>query len=163
MNNWWRAAVDVRLRPRGYWDRQCNINPLTPEFNPSAQRFLTICLLGILLLEPCISLIYAWKTNKYNNYSFNLLIMYGISYTFRHYTAIITAYSYCFLRDAQLRSSRQNIVDGRVVSSGVELGDLRSLRTTPLETTRPSTIFYRLLINWASLRRHLESSLRLAM
>jgi hypothetical protein len=42
--------------------------PLTPELNPSAQRCLTRFLLGILLLEPCISLIYAWKTNKYTNY-----------------------------------------------------------------------------------------------
>jgi hypothetical protein len=32
-------------------------NPLTPELNPSAQRCLTRFLLGILLLEPCISLI----------------------------------------------------------------------------------------------------------
>jgi hypothetical protein len=35
------------------------INPLSPELNPSAQRYLTIFLLGILLLEPCISLTYA--------------------------------------------------------------------------------------------------------
>jgi hypothetical protein len=34
-------------------------NPLTPELNPSAQRCLTRFLLGILLLEPCISLMYA--------------------------------------------------------------------------------------------------------
>jgi hypothetical protein len=27
-------------------------------------------------------------------------------------------------------------------------------RTTSLGTKRPSTIFYRLLLNWASLRRH---------
>jgi hypothetical protein len=33
------------------------------------------------------------------------------------------------------------------------LRDLRSPRTTSLDTTRPSTIFYRLLLNWASLRR----------
>jgi hypothetical protein len=45
-------------------------------------------LLGILLLEPCISLIYTWKPNKYTNYSFSLLIMYGSSYMFRHYIAI---------------------------------------------------------------------------
>jgi hypothetical protein len=32
-------------------------NPLTPELNPSAHRCLTRFLLGILLLEPCISLI----------------------------------------------------------------------------------------------------------
>jgi hypothetical protein len=45
-------------------------------------------LLGSLLLEPCISLIYALKTNKYTNYSFSLLIMYGSSYMFWHYIAI---------------------------------------------------------------------------
>jgi hypothetical protein len=33
--------------------------PLAPELNPSAQRCLTRFLLGILLLEPCISLLYA--------------------------------------------------------------------------------------------------------
>jgi hypothetical protein len=36
-----------------------DINPLTPELNPYAQRCLTRFLLRILLLEPCISLIYA--------------------------------------------------------------------------------------------------------
>jgi hypothetical protein len=41
-----------------------------------------------LLLEPCISLIYAWKINRYTNYSFSSLIMYGSSYMFRHYIAI---------------------------------------------------------------------------
>jgi hypothetical protein len=46
-------------------------------------------LLGILLLEPCISLIYAWKANKYTNYLFSLLILYGSSYMFRHYIAIL--------------------------------------------------------------------------
>jgi hypothetical protein len=46
-----------------------HVNPLTPELNPSAQSCLTRFLLGILLLEPCISLIYALKTNKYTNYS----------------------------------------------------------------------------------------------
>jgi hypothetical protein len=45
-------------------------------------------LLGILLLEPCISLIYEWKTNKYTNYSFTLLIMYGSSHMLRYYIAI---------------------------------------------------------------------------
>jgi hypothetical protein len=29
-----------------------------------------------------------------------------------------------------------------------------SPRTMPLDTTRPSIIFYRLLLNWASLRRY---------
>jgi hypothetical protein len=34
-------------------------NPLTPELNPSSQHCLTRFLLGILLLERCISLIFA--------------------------------------------------------------------------------------------------------
>jgi hypothetical protein len=45
-------------------------------------------LLGILLLEPCILLKYALKTNKYTNYSFSLLIVQGSSYMFQHYIAI---------------------------------------------------------------------------
>jgi hypothetical protein len=67
-----------------YWifPRTFFINPLTPELNPSAQRCLRY-LLGILLLEPYISIIYALKPNKCNNYLFSLLTIYGISYMFR--------------------------------------------------------------------------------
>jgi hypothetical protein len=100
-----------------------------------------------------------WKTNRYTNYSFSLLITYGSSYMFRHYIAILRERFLCLLRDGQLWSSRYNIVDGRVVSSDVVCGDLRSPRTT----SRPSTIFYRLLLNWASLRKHKERSLRMAI
>jgi hypothetical protein len=50
--------------------------------------------------------------------------------------------------------SPHNIVDGRVVSNGVVCGDLGSEYTTPPDTTRPSTIFSRLLLNCVSLRRH---------
>src|SRR5215510_2021982 len=96
-----------------------------------------IFLLGILLLEPCISLTYAWKTNKYTNYSFSLLIIYGSFCMFRHSIAIFRGGLLCLLRDAKLRSSRQNIMDGCVVSP----------RTTSLDTTHPSTIFCRLLLN----------------
>jgi hypothetical protein len=32
---------------------------------------------------------YAWKPNKHTNYSFRLLIMYGTSYMFRNYIAIL--------------------------------------------------------------------------
>jgi hypothetical protein len=73
---------------------------------PSKATNVTSCiygrdfLLGILLLEPCISLIYAWKTIKYTDYSFGLLIMYGSSYMFRHYIAILRERSYYRLRDA---------------------------------------------------------------
>jgi hypothetical protein len=47
--------------------------------------------------------------------------MYGSSYMFRYYIAIFKERSQCFLKDAQLRSSRYNIVDGRVVFSDVVL------------------------------------------
>jgi hypothetical protein len=49
-----------------YFHYHISINPLTPELNHSPQRCLTRISLGILLLEPSISLIYAWKTNKCN-------------------------------------------------------------------------------------------------
>jgi hypothetical protein len=43
-----------------YKPRKKLVNPLTPELNPSAQPVPDkIFLLGILPLEPCISLIYA--------------------------------------------------------------------------------------------------------
>jgi hypothetical protein len=48
-----------RVVPYGWTDRHGEVNPLTPELNPSAQRCLRRFLLGILLLEPCISLIHA--------------------------------------------------------------------------------------------------------
>jgi hypothetical protein len=69
--------------------RDVIIKPLTAELNPSAQSCLTRVLLGILLLEPFFSLTYVWKTNKYTNDSFTLLIMYGSSYMFRDYFAIL--------------------------------------------------------------------------
>jgi hypothetical protein len=85
-----RTKISVSLLKKTLFpDGNSPINPLTPELNPYAQRCLTRFLLGILLLEPCISLIYAWKTNKCNNYPFSLLIMYGSSYMFRHYIAIL--------------------------------------------------------------------------
>jgi hypothetical protein len=39
----------------------CLLKPLTTELNTSTQRCLTRFLVGILLLEPWILLIYAWK------------------------------------------------------------------------------------------------------
>jgi hypothetical protein len=42
------------------------INLLTPELNPPAQRCLTRFLLGILLLEPCVSLIYSLREKPTN-------------------------------------------------------------------------------------------------
>jgi hypothetical protein len=55
-------SAHERLEPQRVFNR-CDetfcFNPLTPELNPSVQRCLTRFLLEILLLEPCILLIYA--------------------------------------------------------------------------------------------------------
>jgi hypothetical protein len=59
------------------------------------------------------------KPKKYTNYSVSLSIMYGSSYMFRHYIAILRERSQCLLRDTQLRRSRWNIVDRHHVSSDV--------------------------------------------
>jgi hypothetical protein len=44
------------------------------------------------------------KKPKYTRYLFSLLIIYGISYMFRHYIAILTERSWC-LRDGRTVSS----------------------------------------------------------
>jgi hypothetical protein len=71
------CTVNKTLNAKKYMLSNLNfchlLNPLTPELNPSAQRCLTRFLLRILLLEPYILLIYAWKTKKYNNYSLSLI------------------------------------------------------------------------------------------
>src|SRR5215510_5286297 len=85
------------------------------------------------------------KTNKYTNYSFSLLIMYGSSYMFRPYIAIFRERSYCLLRDAQLRSSRYNIVDGRDVSSDVRSAHHVTRHNTPIHnilSTAPQLSIY---------------------
>jgi hypothetical protein len=73
--------------------------------------------------------------------------MYGRSY-------IISALHCHIQRTFLVPSERRPIeeqsmeyLEGRAVSSHVVRGDLRSPRATSLDTTRPSTIFYRLLLN----------------
>jgi hypothetical protein len=72
-----------------YFTLSYSFNPLTPELNPPRNAAWWDFVLGILLLELCILLMFSWNTKKCNNYSFSLLIMYCISYMFRHYIAII--------------------------------------------------------------------------
>jgi hypothetical protein len=51
------------------------------------------------------------------------------------------------MRDAQLTSSRQNIVDGRVVSNDVVRGDLRSLHSSM--TSEKRALLYTFgYVNW---------------
>jgi hypothetical protein len=64
-------------------------NPLTPELNPSAQRCLTrfftrdFASWTVDFVNICV------KNQQITNYSFSLLIMYGISHMFRHYIAVL--------------------------------------------------------------------------
>jgi hypothetical protein len=58
-------------------------NPLTPELL-NATRPDEIFYWGFFFLNRAFRE-YVLKTNKFTNYSFSLLIMYGSSYMFRHY------------------------------------------------------------------------------
>jgi hypothetical protein len=58
---------------------------------------------------------------------------------FRHYIAIFRGHSRCLLRDAQLRSSRKNIVNGRVVYRDVVRGDLTPIHN--ILSTAPQLSF----------------------
>jgi hypothetical protein len=80
------------------WKCGTLINPLTPN---DVQRRRAVSPLKIKIPSKNMR----EETNKYTNYLFNLLIMYGISYMFRYYIAIFRKRSYCLLRDAQLRSN----------------------------------------------------------
>jgi hypothetical protein len=121
---------------------------------PSKARNLTSYIYGrdfllkILLLEPRISLIYAWKTNKYTNYSFSLLIM-----------VAPTCFGIKLPSSGSVPSAFWEILNWGAVDRILWMGVLCLVawcikHTTPLNTTLNDTIFYRLLLNWASLRRH---------
>jgi hypothetical protein len=62
------------------------------------------------------------KNQQMHQLFISILITYGSSYMFQHYIAIFRVCSECLLSDAQLRSSRSNLVDGHVVSSYVVCG-----------------------------------------
>jgi hypothetical protein len=55
------------------------LNPLSPELNPSTQHCLMRFFTGDFASWTMhfVNTVYAWKTNKYTNCSFSLLIMYG--------------------------------------------------------------------------------------
>jgi hypothetical protein len=61
------------LEGLGYWKLHDKLHTITFSLASWTKHFVNICV----------------KTNKCNNYSFNLLIMYGSSYMFRHYIAIL--------------------------------------------------------------------------
>jgi hypothetical protein len=56
-------------------------------------------------------------------------------------------WEFCYLNRAFVNICVKNQQMQCLVSSDVMHGDLRSPRTTSLDTARPSTIFYQLLIN----------------
>jgi hypothetical protein len=110
-----------------------SVNPLMPELNPSAQR----CLMKFFTGDFA-----SWTVHFLNvcvkNQQMQKLFIQFINYV--RYLLHVSALHYhprgAFLVPSE-RCSR--------------------------DTTLPSTIFYRLLLNWASLRRHWEHSLKMAM
>jgi hypothetical protein len=80
--------------------------------------------------------------------------MCGRCYMFRHYIAIFRERSWCLLIDAQLRSSRENIVDGRVVSSEGHETYVVLYLFVPFTVLNPSTVdwFVELLVIITTLR-----------
>jgi hypothetical protein len=98
------------------------INPLTPELNPSAQRCLT----------RFFAAYFASRTVNFTNICVKIQ---------QNYQLFIQ-----FINDVwellHVSAMPYHRLDAFLVR-----GDLKSQRTTPLDTTRPSTIFYRLLLN----------------
>jgi hypothetical protein len=98
----------------------------------------------LLLLGPCISLIYAWKpTNTPITHSIYWLHM-----------AAPTRFVIILPSSGSVHRAFWEILNW---------GTSWSSRTTPLDATRPSTTFYRLHPNGASLRSLYERSLKMAM
>jgi hypothetical protein len=116
--------------------KHCWINPLTPELNPSAQRCLTSYFTG-----DFASWIVHFVSIYLKNQEIHQLFIQFINcvWYLLHVSAL-----HCHLQEAFLVSVFLVPVSSDVVR----------MRTTSLDTTRPSTIFYRLLLNCASLRRH---------
>jgi hypothetical protein len=140
------CVVSPRNGP--WWGRntyQCVVNPLKPELNFSAQRCLARFFTGILFFGPCISLIYARKTKKYTNYSVYYLCIVAPTYFG------ITLSSYGSVPNAFGEMLNWGVVD-RIMWMGVLCLVKRCMAI--INTTRLSTIFYQLLLNLASLRRH---------
>jgi hypothetical protein len=127
-----------------------HINPLTPELNPSARHCLTRIFTGDLA---------SWTVHFVNicmnNQQIHQLFIQFINYVW--YLLHVSAL-YCHPQGAFLVPS-----ENRILWMGMLCLVAWCMCTTPLDTTCPSTIFYRLLLNWASLRRHKEHSLRMAM
>jgi hypothetical protein len=124
------------------------INPLTLELNPSAQRCLTRFFTGDFV---------SWTVHFVNiyvkNQQIHLLFIQIINYEWYllHDSAL-----HCHLQGVFLvPSARFSIEELSIEYCGLVCWCVVcSACTTSLHTTRSSTIFYRLLLNWASLRRH---------
>jgi hypothetical protein len=132
----------------------------------SREMTLPICKLQQIhffgLLEPCISLIYAWKTTNAS-----IIIQY-ISYVW-WLLHVLTLY--CDPQGAFLEPSERCSIEVQSIkyyrwvccvwwrgawwSSRLRcpVCIYTTPRTTPPDTTHPSIIFYRLHLNWASHRR----------
>jgi hypothetical protein len=125
--NWIFKCVDAFPSTK-YWS-VISVNPLTPELNPSAQR----CLMRFFAGDFA-----SWTEHFVNicakNQQIHQLFIQFINYAWLllHVSAL-----HCHLQAAFLVPS-----------------DRCSNEEQSLDTTRPSTIFYRLILNLASHRRH---------
>jgi hypothetical protein len=113
------------------------INPLTPELNPSVQRCLTrFFYWGTMhLINICV------KTQQMHQLFIQLI---NYVWYLLHVSALNCHPQGAFV----VPSERSSVEEHSITYCGW------GARITPLDTTRPSTIFCRLLLNWASLRKH---------
>jgi hypothetical protein len=120
--------------------KMLTINPLTPKLNPSAQCCLTrlftgdFAFLTMHFLNICVI----------NQQMQQLLIQY-INYV---WYLLHVSELHCYLQGALLvPSERCSIEDQSIEYCGWAFFLVKSPHTMSLDTTRSSTIFYRLLLN----------------
>jgi hypothetical protein len=124
-----------RIHTSPYHDlMHIHINPLMPELNPSAQRCLTR-----YFTRDFASWIVHFVNICVKKQQMQQLFIQFINYVF--YLLHVLAL-HCHPQGVFLVPSQRCSIEKQ------------SIEYTSLDTTRQSTIFYRLILNWASLRRH---------
>jgi hypothetical protein len=141
-------SVALAIRARNFPPSAWVINPLMPELYTSVQfsptKFIT---------KDFAS----WIVKFVNNQQIQQLFIQFINYVryVLHVSALL-----CHLQEAFLVYPERCSIEEQSIEYCGWACCVRSPRITPINTTRPSQIFYRLLLNWASLRKHEECSLK---
>jgi hypothetical protein len=125
------------------------VNPLMPELNPSVQ----LCLMRFFTGD-----FVSWTVHFVNicvkNQQMQQLFIQFINYVW--YLLHVLAL-HCHPQGASPNAFREMFNWGaveRILWMGVLFLVTLCARITSIDTARPSTVFYRLLLNLASLRRH---------